>query len=245
MLERIRYDCAFGNVPGDREFRPSEFPLPSAKREEIARALSFVKTQLEEVGLPQSAGAANEAATYIGATRQWQFSNKQGIGRIEEIERAIQREMKANAFFFLSGNEASYFQNASLFGALVEAKFPKLSADIGEAGKCLALGRPTACVFHLMRVMEGALQEFGAKLGVALADQKNWQNILNEANKAIKSMNPKETATIRLAEAAANLYHVKLAWRNQVMHPKDTYTVEEASGILESVKVFIANVAQM
>jgi hypothetical protein len=40
-----------------------------------------------------------------------------------------------------------------------------------------------------MRVMETAVQVLGNRLGVQLTADKNWQNILDEANKAIKGMN--------------------------------------------------------
>ena len=64
----------------------------------------------------------------------------------------------------------AYYRPAEpLFGAAVEAKFPEMSEDISEAGKCLALNRATASVFHLMRIMEIAVQRFGDKIGVALA----------------------------------------------------------------------------
>jgi hypothetical protein len=39
------------------------------------------------------------------------------------------------------------------------------------------------------------------------------------------------------------LYAVKLAWRNEVMHPKVTYTSEEARRVLDAVKAFIEDLA--
>jgi len=41
---------------------------------------------------------------------------------------------------------------------------------------------------------------------------------------------------------SANLYAVKLAWRNEVMHPKQTYTEEEATGLATAVKTFVADI---
>ena len=71
-----------------------------------------------------------------------------------------------------------YEQKELLFGKRVEEKFSNMSEDISEAGKCIALWRPTAAVFHLMRIMEIAVQEFGDKLGVKLVQERNWQVIL-------------------------------------------------------------------
>jgi hypothetical protein len=91
--------------------------------------------------------------------------------------------------------------------------------------------------------MEIGVQELGTKLGVQLASEKNWQNILDEMNKAIKNLPdkaPQEKDTRNLyAESAAHLYTVKLAWRNPVMHPKSTYSEEESRDIFNHVRSFI------
>jgi hypothetical protein len=127
----------------------------------------------------------------------------------------------------------------------VNKKFPAIQYDIVEAGNCYASGRSTAVVFQLMRIMEVGVQEFGKKLGVALATEKNWQNILDEINKAIKALYPKDLVTKEFAALSANPYSVKLAWRNEVMHPKDTYTLEEADNLIRQVKIFMEQLAKV
>jgi hypothetical protein len=131
-----------------------------------------------------------------------------------------------------------------LFGKAVEAKFPKMSEDIAEAGKCLALQRSTACVFHLMRVMERGVQYFGDELGVQLVEQKVWQIILDGITSRIRKLDAKKSRTTKLAAAASHLYNVKIAWRNEVMHPKQTYTNEEAGDIYRNVRTFICDLAE-
>ena len=95
-----------------------------------------------------------------------------------------------------------------------------------------------------MRVMEIGTQKLGDKLGVQFASEKNWQNILDEVNKAIKAMN-KATQTKAYAAAASHLYNVKLAWRNEVMHPKQTYTHDEATKVPAAVDAFIRDLASI
>jgi len=159
---------------------------------------------------------------------------------IRELHVRMCDELEGRFFLFLpSENVPLYRQKEPLFGATVEAKFPEMSEDISEAGKCLALNRSTATVFHLMRAMEIGVQRFGAKLGITLATEKNWQNILDEINKAIKALDQKALQTKAYAEASAHLYNVKLCWRNQVMHPKQTYTPDEARALFGAVKIFI------
>jgi len=165
-------------------------------------------------------------------------------GEIEVARRRMHDELEDVYLFSIETSRAPLWdQKAPLFGTEVEAKFPSVAEDISEAAKCLAVGRYTAVVFHLMRATEALLQQFGTLLGVALANEKNWQNILEEAGKAIKALPQKDAKTIALAGVNAHLYSVKLAWRNEVMHPKATYTEEEAVNVYNNVKTFARELA--
>lgn len=163
---------------------------------------------------------------------------------IREITARIYDEMKNHLFMYIPTRQAEYYDKPEAFGQDVNAKFPTIQYDLVEAGNCYAAGRSTATVFHLMRIMETGVQRFGAKLGVSLVQEKNWQNILDEINKAIKSL-PRNPATIEMSQASANLYAVKLAWRNEVMHPKDTYTLEEAKNLIQQVRIFMQQIAKI
>ena len=93
--------------------------------------------------------------------------------------------------------------------------------------------------------MEVGVQRLGDKLCVSFAPDKNWQNILNEINKAIKLLDQKASKTKAYSAASSHLYNVKLAWRNEVMHPKQTYTMEEAHTIFANVKAFIRDLVEL
>jgi hypothetical protein len=165
---------------------------------------------------------------------------------VYELNLRMADELDKRFFLSVSPEEIEYYrQQSPLFGQEVEDKFPSMSEDISEAGKCLALGRSTACVFHLMRVMEIGLRRVGTAIGVALTASKNWQNILDEMNKRIRAMDQKDEKTKRYASASAHLYNVKLAWRNEVMHPKQTYTAEESKLLFSAVGVFIRDISNL
>lgn len=164
---------------------------------------------------------------------------------VAELGNTIRREMWACYFFHMPSSQAEFYDQKELFGAEVNLKFPTVQYDMVEAGNCYAMGRGTACVFHLMRIMETGVQEFGKKLGVPFTDQKNWQNILDESNKALKALPSKDPATIALGQASAHLFNVKLAWRNEVMHPNDKYTLEEAKDLIAQVRLFMVQLASI
>jgi hypothetical protein len=47
------------------------------------------------------------------------------------------------------------------------------------------------------------------------------------------------------SESHSHLYHVKQAWRNGTMHPKKTYTQEEAEAVFAAVRVFMRHLAKL
>lgn len=161
-----------------------------------------------------------------------------------ELDGRLKDELKARYCLLLTTKEAARFENPLSGWGTVIGKFSNLTEDISEANCCMALARYTAAVFHLMRIMEVGTQEFGTRIGVALAGQKVWQVILQEADKAIRGMDQRAEQTKRYAAISAHLYNVKLAWRNEVMHPKATYTGEEAEHLLSGVSRFMADLAQ-
>jgi hypothetical protein len=51
-------------------------------------------------------------------------------------------------------SHAEHYVDEAPFGESVAAAFPGATFDLCEASRCLALGRATACVLHLMRAVE-------------------------------------------------------------------------------------------
>ncbi len=166
------------------------------------------------------------------------------------LREALEDDLANLAILYVPPNQGQYYYaGAAVLGASVSAQFSALAFDIEEAAKCLGLGRLTACVFHLMRVMEVGVQAFGDKIGVPLLDsrnvEKNWHNILEEADKKIGALAKGDPQKQPLSELSALLGAVKIAWRNEVMHPKASYTEEEAINIMNATKAFMGKLADL
>jgi hypothetical protein len=182
------------------------------------------------------------------------------VGVAEGIKHLISRvkdELGSKSFFRIDQSDVPLFTEHP-FGEVVSVKFGKATEDISEAAKCLALKRGTACVFHLMRVMEIGVQALGKRLKVQI-DVKNepWNQIMMHVhNKISGSPNgsvpgmPHKTAAqkrrkLQYTAVAAYLHNVRLAWRNEVMHPKQTYTLEEAHDIYNATYKFMDHLARL
>lgn len=136
-----------------------------------------------------------------------------------------------------------YAPDEPLFGFEVSEVLAKANDDISEAGKCFGVGRYTASVFHLMRGMEVAVQVLSESLGIENVDRE-WGKLLSDIHGKIGHL-PKGDERNRWSEVHANLYHVKQAWRNDTMHPKATYTEEEAGEVFDAMKAFMRNLANI
>ncbi len=136
-----------------------------------------------------------------------------------------------------------------MFGEQVTAKFRGAAADIKNAGNCLALQQPDACVFHLMRAMEVAVRVLAKRVGMTITPTVTWRRLTGSMDGKIKTM-PGGTAVQkerkdRWEEARANLHQVGSVWRNGTMHPANSYTRGQASDIFSAVRVFMGALAQL
>lgn len=165
---------------------------------------------------------------------------------VKALRDRFEDRLKTEWYFHVPAADRPYCGEKELFGDKVTKKFPKALEDIEEAGTCLALGRGTACVFHLMRAMEVVVQRLSTKLGIPNPDRE-WGKLLSDMGKAIDAMPITPEAAKRKrnkwSEAHTHLYHVKQAWRNETMHPKKTYTQEQAREVFSASRVFMNHLA--
>ena len=139
-----------------------------------------------------------------------------------------------------------------IFGSAVGNAFPSAMEDIAESGVCLALERGSACVFHLMRVLEIGLTMLGAEFGVSLA-RTNWAPAIEEIERKIRDMHKDPTRKSFpdckqqqefYAQAASHFGILKDAWRNYTMHARGFYTEEQAERIFENTKGLMQKLAE-
>lgn len=160
-----------------------------------------------------------------------------------DIRQRFKDELEEVSFLFLENRHKIFYEFASeTFGFDVAAHFSSAVAEeIDEAGKCLALDCNTACIFHLMRAMEDAVKVLGAKVGVANVE-KEWGKILSDLATKIEAM-PKGSRRDEWSACHVNFYHVKQAWRNSTMHPKKTYTPDQALEVFDAVRAFMRHLS--
>jgi hypothetical protein len=169
--------------------------------------------------------------------------------RAANLKQRLFDELKNEFYLQVDRAEVQFYGQDALFGADVATKLKDATYDVKNAGNCLALQQPTACVLHLQRAMESALRQMGSKLKVKINPKDTWGAILNNIDPKIKAM-PEKTEIQkrkreRWAEARANLFHVKQAWRDNSMHGKQRYDRPHAYSIFMAVRAFMTHLASL
>jgi hypothetical protein len=174
---------------------------------------------------------------------------------LDELRRAIVGELFETTFVHVPERMREYCDNPKLFdneSVLVSERFPKARAEIIEAGNCFAVCSYTACVFHLMRVLEYGLRALAKKVHVPFPskyDIVTWETLLKSIEDEVKKIigTPKTSKRNKDLEfyngAVAQFRFFKDAWRNHVMHTRASYDIYEASRVMEHVRDFMRHLA--
>ena len=167
----------------------------------------------------------------------------------EDLRERIADELEGKTFLHVS-DRAGMLSDPLPFGGAVDKAFPSAQYDILEAGRCLVLKRSTACVVHLMRLLEVGLSSLATALDVNHTDE-NWKNILDRIQKEIGSRDKathgekwKNEDEPFFSGAASHFLLIKNAWRNHAMHGRDKYTEEQAEEIYGSVRSFMRHLSE-
>jgi len=202
-----------------------------------------LRTLCKQLGLTITAEHVHDLLQVIDA--KW-YSHKTYGEQCRAMLGLFESELKDRQFMFLEPGRSRYFTNPLReFGDDAARKLPDCRFDMIEAGKCFALERPTACVFHLYRVVEGALRTLAVAVGVnpkTPTKSKLWQPLADEIRAAVSASKPSTQAESRIKTArllALDRFENVRDTRNASAHPDDQYTDEEARETFTHIVAFI------
>jgi hypothetical protein len=231
-----------------------QFPL---SRLSVIDLESTVQT-LQEIGknceLPVISASADVLSTEIGRVTKKPdgsllLANEEFArvrGALLQLQHCVRVELGTRSALIFDAKSTSLWEAQGLpSGADFRTKFATAQYDMDEAAKCLAVGRGTAAVFHLMRVMETGLRAVHECLGISVAlvgNNRNWGSILNRVRDAIANKGKWPEKDL-FQEIYALLDSVKDAWRNPTLHVGEKKTTEEAEHIFAMVSGFMKKLA--
>jgi hypothetical protein len=148
-----------------------------------------------------------------------------------------------DSFVMIAHNKAEYFSQPDLFGPDVASKFPAASVDLAEAGKCFSAERYTACVFHLMRVMEVGLVRLAKRFNVKGVSTRTWGEIIGVIAGALRPKSKRMQA--KYGPTVAYFRGAKDGWRDRVCHSNASYSEGQAKAIFLATEGFMVGLAAL
>jgi dihydroxyacetone kinase DhaKLM complex PTS-EIIA-like component DhaM len=216
--------------------------LRDSHAKEIGEALGELSRECEKLDLPMTNaqlkriknGIDDGSFFNVAATRQQLF----------EVINRLWDELESHIFYQLESSKAKFYEKPEEFwGAEVSKAFPSALPELGDAARCYALGRNTACVFHLMRALEIALSCMAKVFGVP-SNHTNWHNIIEQIESKIRDLSKAKPRNWKedqefYSQAASYFMVLKDAWRNYTAHARGRYGEEEAMRIMNNVCGFM------
>ncbi|WP_159592600.1 hypothetical protein [Chelativorans xinjiangense] len=229
------------------KFQPGNQPDLEQAADAVMPAISEIRHAMEVLGL-DTAIVSLDRVEEVLSSQTVRFSVLQH--RIDELRGRFYDGLGNQFFLAIAPSHVSLYEGGRLFGDEVAVKFPSISDEITEAGKCLALDRPTAGAFHLIRCFEAAIRAMSRCLGIPdpiKGTDRNWGNVLRTISAEIEQRWPKATR-LRGDALLFESFHAVLTamqnpYRNSTMHLEIKYTDAEARHLFEIVKGFMQKVA--
>lgn len=175
------------------------------------------------------------------------------LSALDILQERFYVDISSCEFLFIPPGRAPLYSYPLERWGEVPNRFPSTTADIEQASQCLALGRSTAAVFHLMRVLEKGLHALGRRLRIPMTptiSYEQWQTICGQIESTIRhkysltTKGPRKAADQEFYSGAVALFqHFNAGWRIHVAHSRRSYNKAEAAALYEHVTVFMQHIS--
>lgn len=233
----------FESVSGVITSQPQE--VPPEGRERICIILDSIAKSCGNISLKQSALATKRLHRELGE----HMSKEALLTNLRSVTQLIHSEMESQLFLWVPGHRSEWYSKdaETILGVECCARFPSARREVEESAKCYAMGRFTASAFHLTRATEAGVKALAKAINFAPPND-NWTLVFRQMGNEFKLPQTQRPAHWQthgdfLEDIWADLRAVSKAWRNDIAHLVDTYTEEEAKGLLEVIPLFLRHLA--
>jgi hypothetical protein len=232
----------YGRTP-----KPGDWTNEPTTQATTVRIFREVHEACTAAALPVSAGIAlghfQRATRKIPTLTEFQSA-------FQSLRDSIHTELSSRIFLQVPVERLPLVTMPYPFGEEVANRFPIIRDEIRSAAHCLAFGTGTASVFHLMRVVEVALNAVTHYLTGQEEYFPSWNAAFQRIDSELKklALNKKDAAARRkerfVSEIRLHLEAVKNGWRNPTIHDiARLYTEEQALVIFNAVRTLMQHLA--
>jgi hypothetical protein len=208
---------------------------------------------LERIGFKVSLDQARKLKRYLEVPESQRPPVTVLTSAMMEFFNRIEYDCEQRLFFVIPEDVQNYYRQPLKGWETVAIHCKEAVADIEEAAKCYVLDRPTAAVFHIMRVAEHGLRHLAKRLHVQLthAGRKHpiefadWDKVITGIKNKIATVRQlphgaRRQAQLELySDAADHCDFMKDIWRNNISHARRPCKLTEAMAVFERVRDFM------
>jgi hypothetical protein len=169
---------------------------------------------------------------------------------LKPLLEAFESDLRKQHFYHYAPHRFMHLLQMPATWAATFKKFPSVEEEAKEGVDCYALEHNTACVFHMVRVVEIGLRALAREREVKFSDKPlewaNWQPVLDQmeskAKTATKGMPigaKKDAALAFYSGAIAQFHGFKDTFRNVTMHVRKRYDELDALRSINQVRDFM------
>ena len=185
----------------------------------------------------------NQVETVLAAVNRadWDVTSRE----IDQLLRRILEELKARSFRYV--DKPAYELGFWILNRKAIRENRDVLVEMQSAGRCYAYGEHTACVFHLMRVIDYGLRMVAASLSIAY-DARSWDGIGKAIEKKMREKYGDKTDAWKAAEPfyaeiLTDIQAIGRGHRNPALHELEKkYDEREAEYLLPVTVAFIEHV---
>src|ERR1019366_8708940 len=168
---------------------------------------------------------------------------------VEAIYNTLRAELDSMLFKAIPRERALYCAPKWLEDTSIPNKLGDTIEEFHKAGRCFAYSENTACIFHLMRVVDFCLRKVCESLGETY-DARNWHGIADAITKKMETKYKQKTDDWKkqerfYAEILTDIQALSRGHRNPSLHELEKqYDEREARYLITVVEGFARHVAE-
>jgi hypothetical protein len=225
---------------------------------QVDGSLQFAQEQIQRLNLTSARQRLERllvrlrSSPYLSVGGTSFYTHEQLHRDLVTLTEAIEDDIKTEYFYHYPRNKAALiFQNGVWLPAF-EA-FPSTRPEAEAGIDCYALGHPTACAFHMMRVAELGMRALARERQVTFPrhplEWAEWENIIDGIESSARaatngwSRGPARDAARSFYTAAVAQLRAFKETRNRLMHTRGSFDDLDAQRAMNQVRDFMVGLS--
>jgi len=169
---------------------------------------------------------------------------------VEAIYNTLRAEIGSILLRAIPKEKSQYLDEKWLTDTKIFEKSPEMVDEFHAAGRCFAYGENTACIFHLMRVVDSNFRRVADSIPGIKYDARSWQGIADNITKKMEQKYQTKTDDWKRQEPfyaaiLTDIQAISRGHRNPALHELEKkYDEREATYMLTVIEGLARHVAE-